>query len=196
MLASVGNRQHDGAGSRLRDFWPSVAWWVLLTEVRSNSGEIVRPAGFYRQTGDVPMPDEVVELLRAARKRQTEERLAFGPGYGPGEYVASDETGQPYHPDLLTSRWRRMLGELGIKRVRLHDARHSCATATHLRQVPTLLRLPRADGSAGVTPSMRTASDQAFCVGLLCGAFMWGCFMWGCFMWGCFMCPCSESVDG
>jgi integrase len=29
-----------------------------------------------------------------------------------------------------------MLDELDIKRVRLHDARHSCATLMHLRQVP------------------------------------------------------------
>jgi integrase len=43
---------------------------------------------------------------------------------------------QPYHPNLLTFRWGRMLDDLGIKRVRLHDARHSCATLMHLRQVP------------------------------------------------------------
>ncbi|MGO9508036.1 MAG: tyrosine-type recombinase/integrase, partial [Mycobacterium sp.] len=48
----------------------------------------------------------------------------------------SDETGQPCHPDTLTSRWGRMLDELAIERVRLHDARHSCATLMHLRQVP------------------------------------------------------------
>jgi integrase len=84
----------------------------------------------------LPMPNEVVELLKAARKRQLEERLAFGKGYGSGEYVASDETGQPYHPNLLTFRWGRMLDHLGIARVRLHDARHSCATLMHLRQVP------------------------------------------------------------
>jgi integrase len=47
---------------------------------------------------------------------------------GSGEYVASDETGQPYHPNLLTFRWGRMLDGLDIGRVRLHDARHSCAT--------------------------------------------------------------------
>jgi integrase len=58
------------------------------------------------------------------------------PGYGSGEYVASDDAGQSYHPDRLTSAWGRMLDELGIKRVRLHDARHSCATLMHLRQVP------------------------------------------------------------
>jgi integrase len=84
----------------------------------------------------LPMPDEVVEVLRAARKRQAEERLAFGQGYGPGEYVASDEAGESYHPDRLTSAWGRMLDELGIERVRLHDARHSCAILMHARHVP------------------------------------------------------------
>lgn len=84
----------------------------------------------------LPMPDEVVEVLKAARKRQAEERLRFGQGYGSGEYVASDETGQPYHPNLLTFRWGKVLDDLKIKRVRLHDARHSCATLMHMRHVP------------------------------------------------------------
>jgi len=84
----------------------------------------------------LPMPGEVVDLLKAARKRQTEERLRFGAGYGSGEYVASDEQGHPYHPNLLTFRWGKLLDDLKIKRVRLHDARHSCATIMHLRDVP------------------------------------------------------------
>lgn len=72
----------------------------------------------------LPLPDEVVDVLKAARKRQTAERLAFGAGYGSGEYVASDEFRQPYHPNLLTFRWGKLLDELKIERVRLHDARH------------------------------------------------------------------------
>ena len=55
---------------------------------------------------------------------------------GSGGHVASDGTGQPCHPNLLTFRWSKLLDELGIKRVRLHDARHSCATLMHLRNVP------------------------------------------------------------
>ena len=30
----------------------------------------------------LPLPNEVVDVLKAARKRQREERLAFGEGYG------------------------------------------------------------------------------------------------------------------
>ncbi len=66
-------------------------------------------------TRKLPMPDEVVDVLRAARKRQAEQRLAFGSGYRSGEYVTSDELGQPCHPNLLTFRWGRMLDGLGIK---------------------------------------------------------------------------------
>jgi integrase len=136
-LALYGLRRGEIAGLR----WANVdlkAKTVSIVENRVTIGkEVVTGTPKSKaSTRTLPMPDEVVELLRAARKRQTEERLAFGAGYGSGEYVASDETGQPYHPDLLTSRWRRMLDELGIKRVRLHHARHSCATLMHLRQVP------------------------------------------------------------
>jgi integrase len=136
-LALYGLRRGEIAGLR----WANVdlkAKTVSIVENRVTIGkEIVTGTPKSKaSTRTLPMPDEVVELLRAARKRQTEERLAFGARYGSGEYVASDETGQPYHPHLLTSGWRRMLDELGIKRVRLHDARHSCATLMHLRQVP------------------------------------------------------------
>jgi integrase len=136
-LALYGLRRGEIAGLR----WANVdlkAKTVSIAENRVTIGkEIVTGTPQSKaSTRTLPMPDEVADLLKAARKRQTEERLAFGQGYGPGEHVASDETGQPYHPDLLTSRWRRMLDALGIQRVRLHDARHSCATLMHARQVP------------------------------------------------------------
>jgi integrase len=136
-LALYGLRRGEIAGLR----WANVdlkAKTVSVVENRVVVGEevVVDTPKSKASNRALPMPDEVVEVLRAARKRQAEERLAFGQGYGPGEYVASDEAGQSYHPDRLTSAWGRMLDELGIKRVRLHDARHSCATLMHLRGLP------------------------------------------------------------
>jgi integrase len=84
----------------------------------------------------LPVPDDVVQVLKAARQRQREERLKFGEGYGGGEYVCSDELGNPLHPDAITSRWQKLLSDMGISYVRLHDARHSCATLMHLRGTP------------------------------------------------------------
>ncbi|WP_353107750.1 site-specific integrase [Gordonia sp. (in: high G+C Gram-positive bacteria)] len=84
----------------------------------------------------LPMPTDVVKVLRAAQKQQKRERLALGESYGAGEYVASDEGGEPLTPATISFRWGRMLRGLGIEHVRLHDARHSCATLMHLRGVP------------------------------------------------------------
>lgn len=89
-----------------------------------------------RSVRTLPMPESVVDVLRAARKRQLEEKLRLGEAYHDGGYVACDEIGQPYNPNLLTFRWGKMLGDMGIPPVRLHDARHSCATLMHMKSVP------------------------------------------------------------
>ncbi len=136
-LALYGLRRGEIAGLRWRNV-DLKAKTVTIAENRVAVGRDI-VAGTPKSKASnrtLPLPDEVVDVLRSARKRQAEERLAFGEGYGSGEYVASDETGQPYHPNLLTFRWGLMLDGLGIERVRLHDARHSCATLMHLRNVP------------------------------------------------------------
>lgn len=43
---------------------------------------------------------------------------------------------EPERPDHLTRRWRRILRLAGVPHVRLHDARHSCATLMQARGVP------------------------------------------------------------
>ena len=61
----------------------------------------------------LPLPDDVFQVLKAARQRQREERLRFGEGYGGGEYVCSDEMRNPLHPDAITSRWQKLLSDMG-----------------------------------------------------------------------------------
>ena len=100
-LALYGLRRGEIAGLR----WANVdlkAKTVSVNENRVAVGKEIMTGTpkSKASTRTLPMPDEVVEVLQAARKRQLEERLAFGSGYGSGEYVASDETGQPYHPNL------------------------------------------------------------------------------------------------
>src|ERR1700677_2270361 len=44
--------------------------------------------------------------------------------------------GEPYTPDSLTRMWCKLANAAGVRPIRLHDARHSCGTALHLRGVP------------------------------------------------------------
>jgi integrase len=60
----------------------------------------------------------------------------LGPAHSDSGYVAVDEAGQPYTPDALTRKWHKITKTAGVRPIRLHDARHSCGTALHLRGVP------------------------------------------------------------
>lgn len=84
----------------------------------------------------LPIPDELLPILRRARQRSREEQLAAGSKWVGQGYVVADELGNPYHPDTLYKYWSRILKDGGLPHVRLHDARHSCATLMHQRGVP------------------------------------------------------------
>lgn len=87
----------------------------------------------------LPMPDDLAAALRRVRKRQKEQKLALGSKWIDSGYVVVDELGVAPYPDTLTAAWRKALAGAGLPHVRLHDARHSCATLMHLNGVPTVV---------------------------------------------------------
>lgn len=84
----------------------------------------------------LPLDDGLVSVLKRASARYAQERLALGAVHTDSGYVAVNEAGQPYTPDALTRMWRKLAKAAGVRPIRLHDARHSCGTAMHLRGVP------------------------------------------------------------
>lgn len=69
-----------------------------------------------------------VASLREHRRRQLEERLAFGRGYGDQDLVFVREDGSPVHPEYFSERFERAEKDAGMPRIRLHDLRHTHAT--------------------------------------------------------------------
>lgn len=84
----------------------------------------------------LPLDDGLVGVLRRASARYAQERLALGGAHVDSGYVAVNEAGAPYTPGGLTDMWHRLTTAAGVRPIRLHDARHSCGTALHLRGVP------------------------------------------------------------
>ena len=78
----------------------------------------------------------LVTVLKGAKARQAAERLALGAAYGSGEYVVSNQMGEPYAPGVLSRYWNKMLQAAGVRHIKLHGGRHSCATLMHLQGVP------------------------------------------------------------
>jgi integrase len=79
----------------------------------------------------LPLPARLVTVLKAAKARQAAERLQLGPAFRSGDYVVSNEIGDPYHPQTLSRYWAKAMKRAGVRHIKLHGGRHTCATLMH-----------------------------------------------------------------
>jgi integrase len=84
----------------------------------------------------LPLPGPVVDALKKFRARQAREKLAAGEGYTDTGWVVVDELGRPRNTRHLREHAYRLMRELGMRRVRLYDARHSCLSFLANNGVP------------------------------------------------------------
>jgi len=78
----------------------------------------------------VALDGETVAVLRAHRKRQSEERLACGQGWDASHgLVFCGLDGTPLHPDRFTAEFKRRVRDSGLPELRgPHSLRHTWAT--------------------------------------------------------------------
>jgi integrase len=76
----------------------------------------------------VELDPATVAALRAHRKRQAAERLAFGAGYRDHGLVFTRPGGEPLNPDVVLLAFKRRAARLGLPVIRFHDLRHGWAT--------------------------------------------------------------------
>lgn len=79
---------------------------------------------------------ETVAALRAHRRRQLEERLAWGEAWTDSGLVFTREDGSALHPQTLRWHLRRLAKEAGVPVIRFHDLRHCAATHALANGVP------------------------------------------------------------
>lgn len=52
------------------------------------------------------------------------------------DYVCTDELGQLFQPNYVTNHFRVLLEQHGLRHIRFHDLRHSCATLLLSQNIP------------------------------------------------------------
>ena len=76
----------------------------------------------------VALDPATVATLKAWRKHQMAERLAWGPAWTDSGQVFTLEDGRPLHPREVTRAFSRLVLAAGVPIIRLHDLRHTHAT--------------------------------------------------------------------
>jgi integrase len=69
-----------------------------------------------------------VDVLRAHRTAQLEERMRLGSAWTDSGYVFCGLDGAALHPDTITATFKSIIRDLDVPRIRLHDLRHTSAT--------------------------------------------------------------------
>ncbi len=101
-------------------------------QVRADTKDVKSRAG--RRI--IGLPDQLVKILRHHREKQDKERVDAARLWREAGWVFATPTGGPLNPNTDYHEWKALLQAAGLRDARLHDARHTAATALLLLGVP------------------------------------------------------------
>ena len=86
----------------------------------------------------LPLVDPIAERLKAVKEQQEYNQKICGNCYNQEYlgYVFVDAMGNLFQPDSVTTGFPQLLKENGLRRIRFHDLRHSCASLLLKEGVP------------------------------------------------------------
>jgi len=83
----------------------------------------------------VDLDPRTVAVLRAWRREQLERLMSTGVR-NDGDFVFTHPEGGPIHPDFFSQSWDRLMRDHDVRRIRLHDLRHTHASILLKENVP------------------------------------------------------------
>jgi integrase len=137
LAATTGMRRGELLGLRWEDVDLDVGVVrIVQARVRAGNRVVAGEPKTARGRRTIALDPSTVLALRQHRKRQAEERLRDGLRYLDSGLVFTMPDGLPIHPNRFSLWFRRRVRATALPVIRLHDLRHSYATAGLAAGVP------------------------------------------------------------
>ncbi|QSM41550.1 tyrosine-type recombinase/integrase [Mycobacteroides abscessus] len=120
------------------DFQKNVLY-IATARLAVAGGSRIGPTKTLHSTRVLPMPTDLLWALLRLQGRQAQTQEALGDLWPNSNMIVLDASGKPPHPRTLTKEWKVALRAANLPLIRLHDARHSCATLMHLNGIPAVV---------------------------------------------------------
>ena len=131
LFLTTGVRRGELAGLRWDDVDLDRATMAIVrNRVSAGRGKAVSTHQPKTRRGrrNVALDVTSVEVLRAHRTAQLQERMRLGPAWVDSGYVFCGVGGAALHPDTITATFKSIIRDLDVPQIRLHDLRHTSAT--------------------------------------------------------------------
>jgi integrase len=129
LAASTGMRRGEVLGLRwmdvdleeaqlsVRQTVISIAYQIQVSRPKSEAGR-----------RSIALDAKTIKALRGHKRRQLEERFAWGPAWEDSGLIFTRPDGGLIHPDGFSKRFGRLVSGIGLPRISLHNLRHTHAT--------------------------------------------------------------------
>lgn len=158
LMATTGMRRGEVLGLQWGDVDLDGRRLSIVRALVVNDGEVrVETPKTARSVRSIALSPAAADALRHWRKVQMEERLQWGSAYVDSGFVFTRENGEPIDPRTLTRSFARLCREAGLPPIRLHDLRHTYATAALRAGIPAKVVSERL-GHASIAITLDTYS--------------------------------------
>jgi integrase len=126
---ALGLRQGEALGLRWEDVDFRDGTLCVRHQLQRINGKLTLvPPKTERSRRTLVMPTAIVQRLKEHEKRQVAERLWAGTRWHETGLIFANRNGGPTQARRVIEQFHQALEHAGIRRIRFHDLRHSCAT--------------------------------------------------------------------
>ncbi|MFE1232172.1 tyrosine-type recombinase/integrase [Streptomyces sp. NPDC058745] len=128
LAIAMGLRRGEIVGLRWNDVDLENRVLLVRQQVQRRRGVLYNDETKGRRSRAIPLPAMCLAPLRWHRMRQKATYEAAGTEWTTAGYVFATRTGRPVEPRNVHRSFVRVSEAAGLRLIRLHDARHGCAT--------------------------------------------------------------------
>ncbi|MEW1752059.1 tyrosine-type recombinase/integrase [Streptomyces angustmyceticus] len=128
LAIAMGLRRGEVLGLRWSDVDLDGRVIRISNQVQRIGGELYQDTTKTGKIRPVPLPLICLAALRWHRLRQVHDAEKRGTELDPAGLVFTTRSGRPIEPRNLNRSFSRLTASAGLRPIRLHDARHGCAT--------------------------------------------------------------------
>ncbi|MFE1909439.1 tyrosine-type recombinase/integrase [Streptomyces gardneri] len=128
LAIAMGLRRGEIVGLRWNDIDLENRVLLVRQQVQRRRGVLYNDETKGRRSRAIPLPAMCLAPLRWHRMRQKTTYEAAGTDWSSTGYVFATRTGRPVEPRNVHRSFVRVSETAGLRLIRLHDARHGCAT--------------------------------------------------------------------